>query len=68
MTRHTPPPMRDELLTYEEAAAVLRISKSSIKNLVYSGNLISVPPTPNSQMRRIKRSELESYIEHLGAA
>lgn len=68
MTRYNPPKMNDELLTYEEVGAVLRLKKRTIERLVHDGHLVAVPPTPNSSLRRIKRTELESYMEHLGAA
>jgi excisionase family DNA binding protein len=48
------------LLTYDEAAIVLHMSKSYVQKLVRDGKLTAIEPGP--QMRRIPRSEIDEYI------
>lgn len=55
MTEHTFP-----VLTYPEAAEYLRLSLSTVKNLVQRGDLPAI--TLGFRNRRIRRVDLDEYI------
>ena len=52
--------MNEELLRPSEARAILNVGRSTMYNLIKSGEIKSVNV---SHMLRIKRSDLEQYIE-----
>jgi excisionase family DNA binding protein len=55
------------LLTYEEAARMLRIKTTSVKQLVVRGNLRSITAPEDRRRRRLLRSEVEAYRQsHVG--
>ena len=57
----TIPPPTDPLLTVPEVAARLRVSETTTRTLLYSGDLPSVRVSPNRRM--VLHSELEAYIQ-----
>lgn len=52
------------LLTVKEAARVLQISRTTVYELIYAGALSSVKI---GTCRRIRRSDLENYVQGLAA-
>ena len=57
-------PARDELLTLLEVAAILRVSKTHVCNLI-NGRVASVPRLPAIVMGRrklVRRSTLEEWV------
>lgn len=50
------------LLTVDEAAAELRISRAQVYNLMADGHL---PYVKIGRLRRLRRATIEAYIEHL---
>ncbi len=52
-----------ELLTVDEAAAQLRISRRSVWNLIAAGRLRTVHPTPGRTL--VTRRELDAYVASL---
>lgn len=50
------------LLTVKEAAWILQISRTTVYELIYAGVLLSVKI---GTCRRIRRSDLESYVRNL---
>lgn len=57
--------MTAELLTYELVAERLGIGVTTVKNLVYSGDLPAVRLGP--RLRRIRPCDLEAYLERGGS-
>lgn len=58
------PPASKILLSVREAAAVLDLSESSVRNLIRDGKLRAVVPgsgTGHRACRKIPRSELDTY-------
>jgi excisionase family DNA binding protein len=55
-------PVQPRLLDYQEAAAVLAISQSTLKRLVRSGAL---PAVRVASMPRIRLSDLDAYVASL---
>ncbi|RYG26052.1 DNA-binding protein [bacterium] len=51
------------LVTYEEAAAMLSLSKRSLIRLVEEGTLLCVYPTPRTA--RIPRADVENFAAQL---
>jgi excisionase family DNA binding protein len=59
--------VRDELLTYDEAASILGIQRDSVKQLVSRGHLHSVPAPEDRRRRRVLRTEVVNYaLDHAG--
>lgn len=56
------PPVDQLLYTPEEAAAVLRYGRSTVYELMAAGVLKYVK---QGRSRRIRRSDLEAYVDHL---
>lgn len=52
------------LLTVKEAAWVLQVSRTTVYELIYAGVLLSVKI---GTCRRIRRSDLEDYVQGLVA-
>lgn len=52
------------LLTVKEVALVLRVSRSTVYELMYAGVLLSVKI---GTCRRIRRCDLEDYVQNLVA-
>ena len=52
------------LLTVKETAWILQISRSTVYELIYAGVLLSVKI---GTCRRIRRSDLENYVQGLAA-
>ena len=50
------------LFTVKEAARILQISRTTVYELIYAGVLLSVKI---GTCRRIRRSDLESYVQDL---
>jgi excisionase family DNA binding protein len=64
MTLATP---RSSLLTYDEAARLLGIQRTSVKQLVTRGRLHSLPAPEDRRRRLLARGEVEAYArEHAG--
>jgi excisionase family DNA binding protein len=64
MTVATP---RASLLTYDEAAELLGIQRTSVKQLVTRGRLHSLPAPEDRRRRLLARAEVEAYArEHAG--
>jgi len=53
------------LLTVKEVARVLQVSRSTVYELLYAGSLVSVKI---GTCRRIRRSDLEDYVQSLDVA
>jgi len=51
------------LMDYREVAAALSLSERKVRQLVTDGELFAVSV---GSARRIRRSDLERYVEHLG--
>lgn len=51
------------VLTYQEAADILRLSERSVRTLVAGGFLTAVHPTPGTT--RIRAADLQDYINRL---
>lgn len=54
--------MSDELLTLDQVAAVLKIGRTSVYELLNSGAL---PSVTIGRSRRVLRSDLDAYIARL---
>src|SRR5215472_2671086 len=64
MTLATP---RSSLLTYDEAADLLGIQRTSVKQLVTRGRLHSIPAPEDRRRRLLTRAEVDAYArEHAG--
>lgn len=55
--------MAQLLLTTDQAAKVLAVSESTVRRLIDAGQLDAV--TVGERSRRIRRSDLETYVAHL---
>lgn len=51
-----------KILTLDETANELRISASSMRRLVQSGALATVPLSPSGSMRGVLRTTLDAYL------
>lgn len=55
------------VLTVDEAAAYLKVTRRQIYNLIYQGELDSISyPTPSGKgrgLRRIRRSECDAFLK-----
>jgi excisionase family DNA binding protein len=54
--------IKSEIMTVAEVMKMLRVSRSTIYKLLNSGQLKSFSPG-GTRCRRIRRADLESYIE-----
>lgn len=50
------------VLTYEEAAAALRVSTRTVERLVEKGELLSI--RISDRITRVQRSDLDEYLKH----
>jgi excisionase family DNA binding protein len=57
-----PSPRQRELLTPEEAADVLRISRRSVETMIAAGDLSVMDVGPNGGKRLIHRDNLDAYL------
>jgi excisionase family DNA binding protein len=58
---------RAALLTYDQAAELLGIQRTSVKQLVTRGRLHSLPAPDDGRRRLLARAEVEAYArEHVG--
>lgn len=63
------PAKRTILLTIAEAAEEMRISETSMRQLINRGDILTVTPMGNDRgARRITRKDLEAFVERLRVA